>query len=184
VSEIGMFGHSCGGFTTGEAMHRDARIRAGVTLDGGLAYALGANYRPGEVVTHGLDRPFMLMGSQQGPDGQDDVGDHTVFNPVDQSWVDLWANQRGWKLDLLLKGSRHYSYTDMEPVLSQLAGPFGLAPDHVAHIIGTVAAARATATETAYIGAFFDRFLRDRPARLLDGPSAAYPDMAFVAGPA
>ncbi|KAA2257588.1 lipase [Solihabitans fulvus] len=181
LSDIGMFGHSCGGFTTGESMYNDQRIRAGVTLDGVMAYALGANYQPGEVVKHGLDRPFMLMGSQQSPDGRNDVVDHTVRNPADQSWVDFWANQRGWKLNVLLQGSRHYSYTDMETVVSQLAGPFQLPADRVEHIIGTIPAAQATGAETAYLRAFFDRFLRHRAGHLLDGPSSRYPQVTFVA---
>ena len=49
---IGMFGHSFGGSTAGEAMRLHPEIRAGVNLDGAIR---------GDVLSQGLDRPFGLM---------------------------------------------------------------------------------------------------------------------------
>ena len=49
---IGMFGHSFGGSTAGEAMRLHPEIRAGVNLDGAVR---------GDVLSEGLDRPFGLM---------------------------------------------------------------------------------------------------------------------------
>ena len=49
---VGMYGHSLGGAAAAETMLVDARVRAGVNLDGGPR---------GAVVQQGLDRPFGLM---------------------------------------------------------------------------------------------------------------------------
>ena len=49
---IGMFGHSFGGSTAGEAMRLHPEIGAGVNLDGAIR---------GDVLNQGLDRPFGLM---------------------------------------------------------------------------------------------------------------------------
>jgi len=46
--------------------------------------------------------------------------------------------------------------------------------------IGTLDPARAVRIQQAYPLAFFDRHLRGRRARLLDGPSAAFPEVKFL----
>jgi hypothetical protein len=55
---IGIFGHSNGGATAGEAMLQHPQIRAGVNLDGLIP---GGSFIPGDLLTEGLDRPFGLM---------------------------------------------------------------------------------------------------------------------------
>jgi hypothetical protein len=55
---IGIFGHSNGGATAGEAMLLHPQIRAGVNLDGLIP---GGSFIPGDLLTEGLDRPFGLM---------------------------------------------------------------------------------------------------------------------------
>ena len=56
---VGMFGHSLGGAAAAEAMLVDARLRAGVNVDGGPR---------GAVVQQGLDRPFGIMHGLFPPD--------------------------------------------------------------------------------------------------------------------
>ncbi|WP_370950200.1 alpha/beta hydrolase family protein [Amycolatopsis sp. cg5] len=114
LSKVGMFGHSYGGFTAGETMVTDRRIDAGVNLDGTMGYGFDGSYLPGEVVKRGLDRPFLLMGGGFG-------FEHTHLNPADKTWVDFWANQRGWKRDLLLKDGAHHSYSDLQALVPQFA---------------------------------------------------------------
>jgi hypothetical protein len=46
--------------------------------------------------------------------------------------------------------------------------------------IGTIDPAEAIRTQETYVAAFFDRWLRGRDGRLLDGPSPDYPAMEFV----
>jgi hypothetical protein len=159
LSHIGMFGWSLGGATAAGAMFADHRIAAGLDMDGSLF---------GPVVTHGLDRPFVLMSSQ----------DHSRAN--DPSWAGFWAAQRGFKLDLNLVDSQHSSYSDGEVLYPQVAPLIGLPADQQAQLIGTIDPARAVAAERAYIRAFFDRMLRHRDGHLLAGPSPRFREIQFI----
>jgi hypothetical protein len=96
------------------------------------------------------------------------------------SWTSFWAHDRGWRLDLTLKGSDENSYKDAATLIPQIARQFGLPRSFVTRDIGTVHPAQAVAAEDAYIAAFFDRFLKGCGGHLLDGPSPRYPDITFV----
>lgn len=170
LRRIGMLGASAGGFTAAEAMYEDVRIRAGADLDGTLGYGEDpAHLELSAVARHGLDRPFLLMGSA-GPGGSD--------HRTESSWRAFWAHTRGWRADLTLTGSRHGSYTDAEAILPQLRGRV---PDEtIGEDIGTVDPARAIAAERAYVSSFFDRWLGRRDDGLLHGPSPRYPEIEFV----
>lgn len=161
LSRVGMFGHSYGGFTAGETMVDDRRIKAGINLDGQMGWGFGRDgvpYLPGEVVKRGLDRPFKLMGSQiRLPDGT--IVHHSPRNDWDRSWFEFWANQRGWKQDVLIKGSAHNSYSDLQVILPQLTGPLGFPADKWIPLIGTIDPARSIAIQNTNIRTFFDRFL-------------------------
>jgi len=67
-------------------------------------------------------------------------------------------------------GMFHADMTDV-PLLSPLASRLGLS--------GPIGAQRAHRIINAYSLAFFDRHLKDRPAVLLDGPAAQYPEVLF-----
>lgn len=179
LSRVGMFGYSYGGYTAGEAMVYDRRIDAGVNLDGTMAHGFDASedwpYAPGEVVKRGLDRPFLLFGST----GHNHLGSE-AFPTGDPSWQQFWANQRGWKLDLTLRGSAHGSFGDLQVGGPQIARGLGLTPATFEPLIGTIDPDRSIAAQRAYIASFFDLHLRGRDNHLLDGPSAAYPEIEFV----
>jgi hypothetical protein len=169
LSDIGMFGVSGGGFTAAQAMYEDARIKAGIDIDGTLEYtenATGKHLSP--VARHGLNRPFMFLGSP---------GTNRNDEP---SWKSFWAHDHGWRLDLTLKGSDENSYKDAVALIPQIARQLGLPRSFVTRDIGTVHPAQAVAAEDAYITAFFDRFLKGHGGQLLDGPSPRYPDITFV----
>jgi dienelactone hydrolase len=153
MSRIGMVGHSLGGATAASTMLVDRRLRAGILLDGTL---LGA------VVQRGVSRPFMIMNSAG------------VFER-DANRRTFWANLRGPRFNFVLAGSGHYAFTDLVALTPQFAPntPPGLAQ----FMIGEIKAERAVPAVRAYVRAFFDRFLRGRSARLLEGPSPAYPDV-------
>jgi predicted dienelactone hydrolase len=147
LSHLGMFGHSLGGSTAAETMHEDNRVLAGINMDGN---------HWGAVVNTGLDRPFMLMRSDR---------------PEDPSWDQLWANLRGFRKELLLTNSQHYSYIDLQPWLPQLVAAHVLTQENVTPILGTVNPQQATAAQWAYVNAFFNQMLKGRPQPLLYGPS-------------
>jgi hypothetical protein len=154
-----MFGQSDGGSTTGHAMHADARIKAGVDLDGTL-------WTPQAVA--GSGRPLLLFG-------------RTELDPFEAAtWTEFWAKQRGPKLWLELKGSAHHTFTDFSPLVPQLAPILGEPPSWVTAGIGTINGPRAVVVLRAYVGAWFDRYLRHREAPLLNGPSPRYPEVTFV----
>ncbi len=167
LSAIGMAGHSAGGYTAAAAMLADRRIDAGVNLDGLMELD---PLRPGAVLApvaeRGLDRPFLLMGSD-GP-----AGENITDSP---SWASFWAHSTGWKADFTLLGSRHASFTDAEVLLPQLAGPLRLDPEAVRDDIGTLDPALAVRTQSRYVTGFFDRFLRGRDGAFLDEPEPAFP---------
>jgi dienelactone hydrolase len=159
LSRIGMFGHSIGGATAAATMLDDPRIKAGIDMDGTIY---------GPVATAGLNRPFLLLSSQN--HGRDN----------DPTWASFWANLTGWKLDLRLQGSAHAFFTDAEILYPQVAPLLNIPPDQLAQIIGTIDPERAMAATAAYVDSFFDLWLRHHDDHLMDGPSAKYPEMQFV----
>lgn len=168
LSRIGMFGQSGGGFTAASTMYDDPRIKAGIDMDGTMEYVPAPDgVHQSEVELHGLDRPFLLMGSS-GADGSD------IHR--EESWATFWRHQRGWKADVTLLGSEHASYTDAEALFPRLAGRV---PDAtLIKAIGTADPARARAAVTAdraVVASFFDRFLKGHDDHLLDGGQTGYP---------
>ncbi|BAJ32329.1 MULTISPECIES: lipase [Kitasatospora] len=156
LRRIGMFGHSLGGATTAGAMLADRRITAGASLDGGAA---------GPVVDAGLDRPFLVVDTP-GKGGM-------ASNPALRAF---WSHLRGWRLHLTVRGAAHHSFGDDVLLLPLLAPLLGMSPADLEQDVGTIPAARAQAFQRAYPRAFFDLHLRGR-GRLLDGPSAAFPEV-------
>lgn len=174
TARIGMFGHSLGGATAAQIMAQDPRVRAGVNLDGSF-FPDGIPLEAGpEEMDKGLkllasrigDRPFMIMAS--GGFGPDYFGDLTST---------VWHNLRGWRRFISLIATTHLSYTDDEPLLSQLMKA-GMIPT-AAPWIGETDPERTVTAQRAYIRAFFDLWLRNRGTHLLDGPSAQYPEAKF-----
>ncbi|QFZ16133.1 alpha/beta hydrolase family protein [Saccharothrix syringae] len=180
LSRVGAFGHSYGGFTAGETMVRDRRIDVGANLDGALAVSTDeADYQPGEVVTRGLDRPFLLVGSELVDSDTGARVPHTHRErAVDPTWADFWPNQRGWKRDLFFEGSRHNSFTDLQFAIPQLGGV--LTPEQQQAIVGTIDPGRSLEAQRDYLAAYFDLHLKGRPTGLFRGDSPRHPDVHLV----
>jgi predicted dienelactone hydrolase len=159
LRRVGMFGHSDGGSATAHAMHADSRLTAGVDLDGTL-------WTPQAVA--GSDRPLLLFGEQD------------LAAAEAASWAEFWTRQRGPKLQLSLTGSQHATFTDFAPLVPQVAPILGLSAEQVTNLVGTINGLRAVAVERAYIGAWFDRYLRHQDSSLLRGPSPRYPEVVFA----
>ncbi|MFJ5048713.1 alpha/beta hydrolase family protein [Streptomyces sp. NPDC088719] len=148
---VGMAGHSIGGNAAASTMTADRRVDAGVDLDGTF-------FDPAPV--RGLDgRPFLMLGTDpgHGPGG-------------DTSWDDAWDRLDGFKRWLTVRDSGHFTFTDLPEIGEQLGIEDPDAP---------LSAARSTTITRSYVTAFFDRSLRGRPARLLDGPTPANPEVLF-----
>ncbi|MEU4563141.1 hydrolase [Actinoplanes sp. NPDC023936] len=159
LNRVGMFGHSLGGSTTAATMHDDPRIKAGVNLDGTLVSGSA---------TAGTDRPFLLLSSDHGPGAED------------PTWNTFWANQKGWKHQLKLDGSGHGSFNDGQVFFPQATPPYGMPPEDMAGLLGTIEPRRSVTVQRAYLRAFFDQHLQNRDSRLLCAPHPRYPEIQFV----
>ena len=164
VRNVAMFGHSLGGAATAAAMLNDSRIAGGIAMDGTLY---------GPVVQEGLDRPFMLMAhTNHTRVAGNGTGD------ADSSWFDFWANLRGFKLDIILANSLHYTFSDVPIVLETL----GIVPNATLATnlqVTDLNGSRALKIVTTYITAFFDKVLKHKTSPLLQGPVAAFPEVTF-----
>lgn len=155
LTRVGMFGHSFGGSTSGEACRTDPRVKAGLNMDGTFFGDLD-----GEVHV-----PFLVMNGEGAS--------------ADGSRARFFEHLRATGYDVSFQGAGHFSFTDLGlalPLLQQYL-PRTNAGDYQ---LGTLDGGRAVSLVTAYVLAFFDRHLRERPAPLLDGPSAQNPGVELV----
>ncbi|MEV0295982.1 hypothetical protein [Nocardia sp. NPDC050710] len=159
LEHVGMVGHSSGGYAAVESLHDDRRIDAAVDLDG----QIGVDEEFGRVATEGVNRPVLVMTSQQ----IEEVGD---ANP---SLDAFWQHGTGWKRHLTMKDSAHYDYTDFPSLVPTIARPAAK------RYIGPIAADRATTLVRKYVAAMFDKFLRNRPGTPID-QQPADPEISVV----
>jgi hypothetical protein len=179
---LGLIGHSFGGQTAAETCYQDTRCQAVFVADVPLR---------GEVAEAGLMRPIMLMDAELLSGAQQVEEAETVSGQPAPAGYDLFFDEmnatRALVLDLLLNmspdayhlivaGARHNTYTDL-PLLAQvqpgLTGALGLA---------SLEAERGQRLISDYALAFFDTYLKDAHATLLDGASTDYPEVSFERG--
>jgi dienelactone hydrolase len=155
ADRIAMVGHSIGGASATWTMRADARVRAGLNMDGSFQPAAGDDPYPP------LDRPFLMLGAEvHGRPG------------ADTSWDAAWSNLRGWRRWLSVTGTTHSSFTDYA-ILGEQAGI----------TVQPLSGERCIQITRAYVAAFLDRHLRRQPRPLLNGPSARYPEVQFWQSP-
>jgi predicted dienelactone hydrolase len=148
--DIGMAGHSIGGAATAVTMLDDPRIRAGANMDG--------TFFPPVPATGIGHRPFLMLAHPDDP----------ALGP-DPTWTQTWADLDGSKRWLTLAGANHASFTDITILAEELGVP----------LPGTLGGLRGSEITRAYVTAFFDKTLKGKCEPLLDGPSAAYPEVTF-----
>ncbi|GAA4538362.1 alpha/beta hydrolase family protein [Amycolatopsis samaneae] len=153
-ARIAMAGHSVGGASTIPAMLADARIRAGIDIDGTTQDPIPD--------TTTLARPFLFLGKPV-------TYTPGSGRPEALSWEHDWKHLTGWKRWLLVDGVVHQSFTDLVLLGDQLGLDFGAEQP----------GARTMDLTRAYVLAFFDQHLRQRPNPLLDRPSPRYPEVRF-----
>lgn len=157
LRRVGMFGWSKGGTATAHLTMTDPRIRAGLSLDGPMQPAIAGT----------LERPFMMMTAE-------------FTRAAEPSVAAFWEQLRGWRLNVLAEGAIHNGYGDYPGLISQLAKAIGMSDEDLRGWIGTLDPARGSRIQQAYPLAFFDRHLRGRRGRLLDGPSRAFPEVEYL----
>jgi predicted dienelactone hydrolase len=158
LRRVGMFGWSKGGSAAARVLFADPRVRAGLSLDG-----------PMEPVVQGgvLDKPFMMMTAE-------------FTRAANPPVAEFWSQLHGWRLNVQADGGLHRSYTDYQLLVAQLARATGMTEAELESWNGTLDAGRAVKIQQAYPLAFFDRHLRGRRSRLLDGPSPAFPEVSYL----
>ncbi|MBM7172107.1 alpha/beta hydrolase [Streptomyces sp. G44] len=149
---IGAGGHSIGGAAALATMTADPRVRAGVNMDGSF-----------HTEPAGIDgRPFLMVGTE---------AEHTPGREDGKNWDRTWQGLDGWKRWLTVRGSGHFTFTDV-PVLAEQAGMV----DPEVPLSGE----RSQEITRAYVGAFFGKWLRGERQPLLDGPVAQHPEVVFA----
>ncbi len=153
VSRVGVFGHSTGGGAVVMACAQDARCKAGLGMDAWLEPVSD------DVIAASLSQPFLFMNSELWATGDN--------QPVlDELLAGL--TQTGYRMTI--RGTRHYDFT-LLPLLTPLAPALKLK--------GPIEGQRGMQIITDYLLAFFDKHLKGESEPLLDGPSAAYPEVIF-----
>jgi predicted dienelactone hydrolase len=171
LSRIGILGHSLGGAAAAELCRVDRRCDAGVNMDG-LIW--------GEAAETGVPVPFLLLKSEDRPCAEVARLENVTVETCEEletlfaaSWqtVRETAQPGSW---LIIVGSRHGSYSDAPflpagaEILESLVGGATIEPERMWRVTSDL------------LLAFFDRYLNENPAPLLDGPSPVYPEVQFV----
>ncbi|MEU7581481.1 alpha/beta hydrolase [Streptomyces sp. NPDC041068] len=151
AERIGAGGHSIGGAAALATMTTDPRVRAGLNMDGSF------HTKPAGL----KGRPFLMLGTevQHTPGVEDGV-----------NWDETWQGLDGWKRWLTVKGSGHFTFTDL-PVLADQVGY----TDPEAPLSGE----RSEQITRSYVAAFYEQHLRGVPQPLLDGPTPGNPEITF-----
>ncbi|KAI1434321.1 platelet-activating factor acetylhydrolase [Xylaria sp. CBS 124048] len=157
TDKVGVYGHSAGGTTALQLLHDDKRFQVGANLDGQVF---------GSVLHEGVDSPFVFIGRP----------DHN--SKTDETWTEALKNVRGFKREYTVNGTTHGSFTDLS-IFRDLLGPNFLTP--LIGDLGPIKGARILSIETAFMGALFDRFLKGKGGRLLDGKGLdRWPEVALL----
>ncbi len=186
TSNIGAMGQSLGGGTAIQLCRRDARIKAGVDMDGSLF---------GVDAVDSLSKPLMFMLAQSSSDMM-----ARVFTDADKRKFDI--NSRDEELMIkaryplpseqfkqitssdsyvfVVKGTGHSDFTDF--AIKKQASPLWYIRPLIKNIgwlslLGPINGFRATEIVSAYLVNFFDKYLKGQPSALLDGSGRQYPEV-------
>jgi predicted dienelactone hydrolase len=158
LARLGVFGHSFGGATAAQVCHTDARCKAGIDLDGDLF---------GSVVHTGATTPFMVLQSDRGA-----CTESSCRAMQGQVQAVLRTVPYGARYDLSITTMEHFNFADYAVEFTPLR-LFG--------VLGSIDGVRGLQITRAYVRAFFDTYLTNRPSPLLQGPTRAYPEVHFSA---
>lgn len=167
LRQVGVFGHSRGGFASPHACRIDLRFKACLNLDG---YTMTP-----AVMDSGITQPFMLVEeiAPWDPPASDSelVATNTTRAEADSQVRDavtrretMFAHMTGGAYLVVSPGAVHNSFSDL--------GVIAPARFPTAHQDFR----RTIEITRAYVLGFFDTYLRGRPSPLLTGKSETYPE--------
>ncbi|KAF2501784.1 PAF acetylhydrolase family protein [Lophium mytilinum] len=151
------FSHSLGG-AAAIATLRDPRILGALNLDGSVF---------GPAVNARTKKPVLLFGHE----GKNRTTDPTLG--------ELWPHLGGWKTELELVGSAHYSFSDW-PVLADVLGGVENLPAEAAELIGQIGGGRMMDILGSYVPAFVKMAFGGRVDAFLTGESEKFPEVHFL----
>jgi len=158
MQRLGMFGHSFGGATALQFCHDDSRCKAGIDLD-------GAPY--GSVVQEGLKQPFMFIFSDHSREVSDPAS-----RQIRADFQSIFEHLPSGRLVITIRGANHFSFSDQMLLKSRivigLMRLFGF---------GGLDSRRGLAITAEYVHTFFDVYLKNAPAKLLNKLSQIYPEV-------
>ena len=141
------FGHSLGGSTVAEATLNDTRIKGGVNVDGRM---FGSMEKPNITIS----TPFLQFASE-------------AFNSNPYlRWDEEWVRLLGWKMELVLRGSAHSTFTDL-PLIAEALGLRGKLGREGEILMGKVDGMRGLEVLVEYVSAFADLVLMGKNGSLL-----------------
>jgi hypothetical protein len=168
-ADVVMFGQSFGGAAVATSMLRDARIKAGVNVDGIMF---------GPVLDVGLGtasppRPFVLWGSD---------GHNTT---EDASWAKFWTalnttESASYKKEFSIVNSSHSSHWDLN-ILVDVAGIRDELSETAGYLIGPGPASRLWEIMGRYLSSYFLFALgKEAEDEILKGPSESFPEVVLI----
>jgi hypothetical protein len=161
--KVGFVGDSFGGPAAADVMLKDARVAAGVNMDGMMF---------GPAVEVGVPRPFLTFGTP----GHNSTSDATwgrFFNAT------RTHHPRTWIKELSVADSVHGLLIDFA-LVGDVAELRGDDRQLVGNMFGKITGVRTMEILRAYLSDFFDFALEGRGQGLLAGPSRKYPEVSFV----
>jgi len=154
----GAFAHSLGGAAVIGILDIDPRIVGGINLDGSV-------FDPADQTD--TNKPVVLFGH----DGKN--------QSTDSTWAELWPHLKGWKKELELLGSAHYTFSDF-PLIADKLGGVSMLPEVVKSLIGDLEGQRVMDILGSYVGSFLDMVLKGGSGSLFNGNSTKYPEVVVI----
>ncbi|KAI1740926.1 hypothetical protein F4680DRAFT_88741 [Xylaria scruposa] len=156
TTHMGSFGYSLGGAAALAAIYNDNRFVSGLNLDGSLYETLAENSTVADA-----KKPVFLIGFEF----------HTgVDYDHDITWESFIKYQTGYFRMITIDGSLHHDFCD---------DTFWKTIMPTDPSTGPIDGNRMYKILNDYVRAFFDFTLLGRSSPLLDGPSAAWPEVVF-----
>lgn len=180
LEHIGVFGHSIGGATAYDSSY-DARITAGINLDGGL-YLLNDKM--------GLNKPFSFIFAESGFEKLKTIKNNYVYTDEElkkmgttREWKDKEIQDKKIEIEhmrkvvdnggqiMYIENLEHLNFTDVQ-FFSPIFKIFGAT--------GKSDTKRADSIVNAYTLNFFDTFLKNKGVSFIEEQNSKYPEVKDV----
>ena len=104
------------------------------------------------------------------------------FFAADSNRARFWSHVRGPHYAVDIKGARHFAFSDLAFFAPQLMRVNPSVVQAIRTQVGNVDGPATLAAERAYLLAFFDRFLNDKPEPLLTRAPGPFTDVRLTVG--